>query len=267
MEPKPEGWASEYAEWFELGSVADRYDLRPPYPAETFDVLTTLVDPVNQCVLDAGCGPGDLARPLARLVAAVDAVDRSEAMLARGRTLPGGAAANLRWVLGAVEDAPLADAYGLVVCGDSLHWFDWPVVFERFRRRLAPRGHLAIVERRWRLGDVDPERLAELYAEHSANRHFAPLDLVTALEQRDLFERIGRRTTADVDWRPTLTELIGCHHSQNGFALEKMDDPEAFDRALAAEVSRSLEVGADGRYDLSLEATVTWGRPRQAGRT
>jgi SAM-dependent methyltransferase len=265
MEGKPKAWAPEYAEWFELESVVDRYDLRPPYPAETFEVLTSLVDPANQRVLDAGCGLGDLARPLAQLVASVDAVDRSAAMLARGRRLPGGAGTNLRWVLGGIEDAPLAEVYGLIVCGDSIHWFDWPVVFERFRRCLAPQGHLAVVQRHWRLGDVDTERLAELYAEHSANRHFVPLDPVTALESRGLFEKYGSHTTAAVAWRPTVSELIGCHHSQNGFALEKMDDPAAFDLALAREVGRSLDTGADGRYDLSLDATITWGRPRQPG--
>jgi SAM-dependent methyltransferase len=265
MEAKPKAWAPEYAQWFELESVVDRYDLRPPYPAETFAVLTSLVDPANQRVLDAGCGLGDLARPLAQLVARVDAVDRSAAMLARGRRLPGGAGTSLRWVLGGIEDAPLAEVYGLIVCGDSIHWFDWPVAFERFRRCLAPQGHLAVVQRHWRLGDVDTERLAGLYAEHSANRHFVPLDPVTALESRGLFEKYGSHTTAAVAWRPTISELIGCHHSQNGFALEKMDDPAAFDLALAREVGRSLDTGADGRYDLSLDATITWGRPRQPG--
>jgi SAM-dependent methyltransferase len=265
MDAKPKAWASEYAEWFELASVVDRYELRPPYPAETFKVLLTLADPANQRVLDAGCGLGDLARPLARLVASVDAVDRSEAMLTRARTLPGGAAPNLRWVLGDIEDAPLGEVYGLVVCGDSIHWFDWPVVFERFRRCLSPRGNLAVVQRHWRLGDADTERLAELYAEHSANRHFVPLDPVAALVDRGLFETSGSHTTAAAGWRPTMTELIGCHHSQNGFTLEKMDDPAAFDLALAREVGRWLEAGVDGRYDLSLEATITWGRPRSPG--
>jgi hypothetical protein len=110
---------------------------------------------------------------------------------------------------------------------------------------------------------VDTERLAELYAEHTANRHFVPLDPVTAIEGRGLSEKSGSHTTAAVAWRPTINELLGCRHSQNGFALEKMADPAAFDLALVREVGRSLEAGADGRYDLSLDATITWGRPRQ----
>ena len=42
-------------------------------------------------VLDAGCGPGDLARPLAPLVGRVDAVDLSPRMIAEGRSREGGA--------------------------------------------------------------------------------------------------------------------------------------------------------------------------------
>jgi hypothetical protein len=112
---------------------------------------------------------------------------------------------------------------------------------------------------------VDTERLAERDAQHSANRHFVPLDPVAALGHRGLFEKTGSHTTAAVAWRPTMTELIGCHHSQNGFTLKKMDDPAAFDLALAREVGRSLQAGADGRYDLSLDATITWGHPVPLG--
>jgi SAM-dependent methyltransferase len=79
VEPKPAGWAAGYARWFELASVADRYHLWPPYPAASFDVLASLSDPDVRSALDAGCGPGDLARPLARVMERVDAVDRSAA--------------------------------------------------------------------------------------------------------------------------------------------------------------------------------------------
>jgi SAM-dependent methyltransferase len=261
MESKPRGWAAEYAAWFDLGSVAERYDLRPPYPDQTFDVLASLVDPADRSVLDAGCGLGELARPLTRRVERVDAVDRSAAMLTRGQTLDGGDAANLRWVLGTVEHAPLAPAYGLIVCGDSIHWFDWPVALPRFSQCLTRQGHLVLVQRRWLHGAIVREQLAPLYARHSANTDFEPLDPVTELEGRGLFERVGEQTTRAVAWRPTLDGLIGCHHSQNGFALEKMDDPDAFDRELANAVTRSLHAGVDGRYDLDVDATITWGRP------
>ena len=78
---------------FREASVAERYDFRPPYPAEVFDILSSLLDDGPRTVLDAGCGTGDLARPLAPLVDRLDAVDQSAAMLAQARALPGGRAA------------------------------------------------------------------------------------------------------------------------------------------------------------------------------
>ncbi len=57
-----------------------------------------------------------------------------------------------------------------------------------------------------------------------------------------------------------LTELIGCHHSQNGFTLEKMADADAFDRELADEISLLIPRGDDGRRELEVDSVVTWGR-------
>ncbi|MBV9278962.1 MAG: class I SAM-dependent methyltransferase, partial [Chloroflexi bacterium] len=49
-------------------------------------------------VLDAGCGTGDVARPLAPLVDRVDAVDISAGMIERGRRLPGGENPAITWI-------------------------------------------------------------------------------------------------------------------------------------------------------------------------
>ena len=46
--------------------MAAAYRHRPPYDEETFDVLLGLLaQDAAPVVLDAGCGTGDLARPLA----------------------------------------------------------------------------------------------------------------------------------------------------------------------------------------------------------
>ena len=42
--------------------------------------------------------------------------------------------------------------------------------------------------------------------------------------------------------------------------IEKMDDPDGFDRELA-EAFDDLVPVHDGRYELDVTATVTWGRP------
>jgi hypothetical protein len=107
-------------------------------------------------------------------------------------------------------------------------------------------------------------RLVEVYARHGANPDFAPLSPVDELERRGLFERRGEHCTASVPWAPTLDELIGCHHSQNGFVIEKMRDAAAFDRELAA-VLEELVPARDGRFELDVAATIAWGRPHRPG--
>src|ERR1700753_1558533 len=64
--------------------------------------------------LDAGCGAGGLAAGLADRVGRVDAVDRSEAMIGRARTL---APDRVNWLLGDLLDDTLPldpDGYDLV---------------------------------------------------------------------------------------------------------------------------------------------------------
>jgi SAM-dependent methyltransferase len=265
VEAKPPGWAAGYARWFGLQSVADRYPSRPPYPEETFTVLTSLMDTSTRAVLDAGCGVGDLARPLAPHVERVDAIDTSKPMLVRGAGLPGGEAPNIRWLHGAIEAVPLSPPYGLIVCGDSVHWFDWPVAFARFVSTLTPHGYMAIAQREWSTGHEVQSRLRSIYANHGANRDFQPLDPVSELERRGLFERAGEHATAPVTWSPSLDALIACHHSQNGFVLEKMHDAAAFDRAVADVMAETVD--NDGRLHLEVAARVVWGRPLRGTRS
>ncbi len=46
-------------------------------------------------------------------------------------------------------------------------------------------------------------------------------------------EAFEEHTTQPEPWTPTLDELIGCHHSQNGFVLEKLAQAAAFDGEVA----------------------------------
>lgn len=255
---KPAGWAAEYGAWFQLASVADRYDRRPPYPAETFDILESLTAEPH-VALDAGCGIGDLARPLAQRLERVDAVDQSGRMVEHGRRLDGGDSPKLRWLASPIEEAPLEPPYGLITAGDSIHWFDWQAVMRRFVDALAPRGVLAIVGRDW-LGRYGLKaRLRPIYARHGANPDFAPLDPVVELTRRGFFEPIGQTATQPSPWQPTVEEFLACHHSQAGFVLEKMSSPADFDGDIAAAIHDLPQTG--GRFHFDVRAVITWGKP------
>jgi SAM-dependent methyltransferase len=260
MEPKPKGWSEPYAAVFREQSVVDAYHLRPAYPAETFDVLAELAG--GSAVLDVGCGPGDLARPLAPRVARVDAVDVSAAMIELGRTRPGGTASNLRWTVERVETAELDPPYALVMSGDSIHWLDWPVALPLLAEVLEPDAVLAVVHRDWLRDEHVRERLRPIYARHSWNVDFAPLDPIDELERRGLYERRGERTTAPEPWRPTLDEIVGVHFSMSGFARGRLQDPAGFADEVRAVIESTLEA-RDGRYDLDVTATIVWGIPRR----
>lgn len=260
VEPKPKGWRSEYGGWFRAESVASRYHLRPPYPDETFRLLEELAADEPRAVLDAGCGLGELARPLAARVGRIDAVDLSAAMIARGRALPDGDAPNLRWIHAAIEDAPLDGPYALIVAGDSIHWFDWGSVLPRMARALTAHGLIAIVQRQWLSSPELRKQLGAIYARHSANPDFAPLDPVAELERRNLFQQLGEHTTDPVPWTPTLDDLVDCHHSQAGFVYERMRDVIGFQREVSDVITR-LVPERNGRFQLDVTATIVWGRP------
>ena len=61
MMSKPKHLSAEYASQFKDASVVESYDSRPPYPEETYDFLSSLIEDQPRFVLDAGCGTGDIA--------------------------------------------------------------------------------------------------------------------------------------------------------------------------------------------------------------
>ena len=259
MQAKPAHLGPQYGAQFADPEVATAYDQRPPYPAEVFALLTDLIAATPRVVLDAGCGSGDLARPLAALVDRVDAVDPSAAMLARGRTRPGGDAANLRWLQSTIEEAPLRPPYALITAGESLHWMEWSVALPRLRAALDPAGSLAIV------GRECPDlpwwgAVLRLIQQYSTNREFRPYDLVAELTTRGLFREAGRRQAAPQPFRQLVDAYIESIHSRNGFSRARMtgEDADAFDAAVRAVVT---PFARDGALHMGVVGTVVWGEP------
>lgn len=259
VKPKPRHLERDYAEQFKDRSVVESYAARPPYPDESFDILDELLADQPRVVLDAGCGSGSLARPLAARVDRVDAIDFSPHMIEAGRALPGGDAPNLRWVVGDMEDTPLDPPYGMVTAGQSLHWMAWDVVMPRFAEVLSETGLLVLVGH-----DFVPapwcEELRRMLERYTTNRDFAQFDLVEELESRGLFEKVGERSTGFVPLVSTLDTYVESFHSANGFSRDRMG-PEAaaaFDAELRELVLARLP---GGHLETAYAAWLVWGRP------
>jgi hypothetical protein len=168
-------------------------------------------------------------------------------------------------LLATVEEAPLSPPYALITAGESLHWLDWGVVFPRFAAALTPNGVLTIIGRDWESAAAR-ERLHPIINRYSTNRDFRPYNLLDELAARGLFERQGQRRVGPEPWRPTIEEYIECRHSQNGLSRERMSDAaEPFDAEMRAALLDLCEEGKmarrDDRLELTVEATITWGRP------
>lgn len=251
---------AELAAVFGHEGVAAAYRHRPPYPAEVFDVLVGLIGDHPRTVLDLGAGEGALARPLAERVDRVDAVDVSEAMIAVGKERPGGSRANLRWITGTAEEAPLDGPYGLVTAGASLHWMDWPRLMPRLLDVTADGARLAVVEHGER--DVPwQEDLVKVIVRHSRSRAFDPnFAFVEAMKEGGHFAEAGRVDTAPIVVRQDLTSYVERFHSTSSLAREHMSADEA------AEFARGVREAAapwvvDDAVELKVVATVVWGRP------
>ena len=84
---RPRQYWENHASRFKNKSLADAYGLRPPYPEETYDILRGLLGESSGRVLDAGCGPGKIARLLVDYTEGVDAIDFSQEMIRVGKSL------------------------------------------------------------------------------------------------------------------------------------------------------------------------------------
>ncbi|MBR7831108.1 class I SAM-dependent methyltransferase [Actinospica sp. MGRD01-02] len=143
----------------------------PPYPAEIFDVLESLLEEPTH-VLDATAGEGALARALIARgrVARLDAVEPSPESIATARELPGGCHPDLHWIAGAVDTVPLNPPYSLITADSRLYQLPWEPTMARLAAVLGPHGVMAIVEQ---------------------GNHRPPLALADELIARGLFRKSG----------------------------------------------------------------------------
>jgi ubiquinone/menaquinone biosynthesis C-methylase UbiE len=261
MIPKPRHLEPEYGAQFKDLSIVESYQYRPPYPAETFEILAGLIIGEPRAVLDVGCGRGDIARELVDFVERVEAVDFSANMIETGKKLPGGDNPKLNWICGPVEEVSLTPPYSLVTAGAGLHWMDWYVVLPRFREVLRPGAYLVIIDQGaappWWDGD-----LRQIIRHYSTNRYFQPYDLIEELEKRNLFQKCGEKETAPVSFVQSVDDYIESFHSRNGLSRERMGEEmaAAFDEEVREVVAPSAK---EGMLEFRVTGHIVWGIPQE----
>lgn len=259
MTQRPAHLTPENAAAFRIPSVVDAYPLRLPYPVDVFEVLTELIVDEPRAVLDIGTGTGVIAREMTMRADRVDAVDVSPEMIARGKTLVGGDAPNLNWILGQAEDVPLSPPYALVTAGESLHWMNWEVLLPRLSRSLTPRGSLAIVDR----SELDPpwhESLTDLLRAYSTLGTYEEYDLIELLTSRGLFRPAGQVTVSVQRAQQPVKDYVRSFHSRSSLSAEGLgcEGTRAFDERLCEIVGPWTK---DGAIALEWAPTVVYGRP------
>jgi SAM-dependent methyltransferase len=210
----------EFAETFKDADVAKAYGFRLPYPEGLFIGLARRLPANCRRVVDLGCGTGDLSLPFASQVDHIDAVDFSDAMLKAARAARGQHSARISWHHSSVEDFNFRPPYGLAMAGESLHWFDLPVLLPRLAGVLCSGAVLAIISR---VADVPwSDFYARVAPKYSMSNFVAPQDIVQDIIGKGLAREIERFTVGPHTVTQTIDDYIRLQHSGASFAAFRM---------------------------------------------
>lgn len=246
---------------FEDVSVVENYIYRPPYPASVYSKLRSIA-PQHNCLLDLGCGPGKISRPLSLHFRNVIAIDPSQAMINLAHTMEDGRAANIEWIVGLAEDYENSgNCFDLIVAAAIIHWMDHNRLFPRLKSLASTNYKIAIVSgdtpfkpawtADWELffakwvplatgKEFDHDRKQEIRSEYQSYLH---------VEGAEFF--ISDPITQSV------SDVIRCQHSRDTFAPSRLGDQLLqFD----AELKEIPMPYADGlMLQFSVGSQVVWG--------
>lgn len=247
---------------FEDKEVVSLYVHRAPYPDDVFRKLVDLA-PDRRSMLDLGCGPGTIARRLASQFERITALDASRAMLALGRQMPNGNAANIHWIEGLAEHAAyVGHPYDVIVAAESMHWMNHQHLFPQLRNRVADAHIFAVVE-----GDdayeppwqTEWEVFLAKWISYVTNKPYQPAGHEPFLRTyEDWIEVLGEQYFISKPIVQHVDHFIACQHSRNTFTPSALGrDMTAFDEELAALLAPYV---TDNQVEYVVRTRVTWGK-------
>jgi hypothetical protein len=188
-------------------------------------------------------------------------------MLTVARSLPAAANARIRWIHAAIEDAPLHPPYGLIVAASSIHWMDLDRTLPRFAATLADGAMLTVLD-----GDApvdapwEREETAFMIDFVAAQEGQRP-DWWKSMSERlaepvlvhPMFESVGQRVTAPVEYSQSVEDYVRCQHSRSAWSEDHLGENASaeFDAALTAILNRYAR---DGMLTFELQTRIEWGR-------
>ncbi|MAM18116.1 MAG: class I SAM-dependent methyltransferase [Christiangramia sp.] len=122
------------------GHSSDYAKFRPEYPAEVYTFLKENLSGFD-CAWDCGTGNGQVASRLADFFNLVEATDISQPQLKNAIQKNA-----IHYSLQPAEKVNFPDAvFDLVICGQSVHWFDFAAFFSEATRCLKKGGLLVLM--------------------------------------------------------------------------------------------------------------------------
>ncbi len=227
---------------------------RLDYPPRLIRRLAALLGlKPGDAVLDLGCGPGNLAIPLARMGMAVTAMDPEPQMLeaakAAGGDLP------IRFVAGGSGDLSGTEGpFRLVTIGRAFHWMDRAATLAMLDRIINADGGVALLhdahppveENRWyKVFNKVREKHSRAQFAHvkdrdaGGHRRYEPFLFASAFTQLDGLSVTTRRPI-------TLDAIVGRAHSTSVCSLPSLGEgAQAFEAELRAALR---EIAPDGNF-------------------